>query len=246
MRTHPYTTVGTPALEHSPPLQATPSPGLAAQSTDPRETRPDGCGLGSTPLSPRREPHSVFGGVWGEDAGRPISKALPLLALLTGGGCGGGQRPRGGETRPAPSGLGTRAALSQGEQWAGAPGRAWDPRAEAGNCEGVRLPPPAPARPLRGGHAGEVGWGGPTFRPYNGALCAGCGGAGAQASGPSAHIPLSCSQLARRLGPGGGVSGELQAQGPARDDKGASTLRKPQEAGDGGTPKGQMHRTPDA
>lgn len=41
---------------------------------------------------------SVFGAV-----GRPISKKLPLGALLSGGGWGGGQRPRGGETQPAPA-----------------------------------------------------------------------------------------------------------------------------------------------
>lgn len=145
-----------------------------------------------------------------------------------------------GERHTGPRGLGTRAALWDLEQWAGAPGRAWDPW--AGNCEGVWLPPPGPAWPLRRGTL-RGGWA-HIQTPQWSSVCR-PRRAGAQASGPSAHILLLRSQLPRRLGPGAG--GRRGAPGPARgppgdDGWGPALLGSPSSrwGRDGGTLKGQV------
>ena len=160
-------------------------------------------------------------GVFAEAAAwPPASKTLPLGALLSGGGRGRRTKARWGRDTAGPRGLETREALwgcGQG-QWAGAragvgfQGWGWEPALRLGTGRASRSLLLWPW-PLRGGTHWSGGWG--PFRPHNGALCAGRGGAGAPTipslapSWPEAWVP--------RWGGGGrGVAGSSRLGSPRR------------------------------
>lgn len=176
--------------------------------------------------SPSRQGAVVCLGLYvGEAARRPISKMLPLGALLSGGGRGGGQRPRGGETQPAPGAWEQEQLCGTVNKGRGCGGR----RVPGLGVGGLRSPgwelggPPAPAAsvwpwPLRRGTHCSGGGGRETrFKRHNGALCVGRGGAGPPAPAHRPTFPCFAPSWPNAWVPGVGDGRELLARIPPGD-----------------------------
>lgn len=224
----------------------------------PRETSPGpGQWPGSRYSHPRPWPlHHLLAqcmclGVFAEEAAeRPAAKTLPLEALLSGGGRGRRTKARWGRDTAGPRGLGTRAALWDCGQWAGAragvgsQGRGWEPALRLGTGRASRslLLCLALAPPRRD----TLEWGaGAIQAPQWSSVCWPRRGGGA-------HNPLLGSQLARSLGPagegfGGGGGRELQARVPQKMVAGGLNSWETPRCGRGRPDReGQVLRTRDS